>query len=329
MNKRLNYLDYTKGLAILLLLLSHSIPHIDVLSTIIFAFHMPVFFLICGYLAYLKRNEGMSILESSGYLKSRERNLFEPYVLFGLCLLCLFCIFDYAALGMISEHTKQRITSWIQLGGIESMWFLPVYFLAEFFFLLSRHYFRFYSLWIIPWIVTVAAFCLLGDKFVGAVVGNQLKNTLVGYVFVVIGYLSARYKIEQRLKTTWAVVLFFCFCLASLRFGFMAIQDMKEPALFFLEGTILSIALLSCFHHLGQLPQRWHSFLSFWGRNTIIVVCTNNIIIEIIRLADYKVSGNFFMTHGSTGDFLFFLLLTCCEALVITLIGNRFPRGKR
>lgn len=43
-NNRLNYLDYTKGFAILLMLLAHCMGDNNLLHTWIFSFHMPIFF---------------------------------------------------------------------------------------------------------------------------------------------------------------------------------------------------------------------------------------------------------------------------------------------
>lgn len=47
-NNRLKYLDYTKGFAILLMLLAHCMGNNNLLHNWIFSFHMPIFFVVCG-----------------------------------------------------------------------------------------------------------------------------------------------------------------------------------------------------------------------------------------------------------------------------------------
>ena len=57
MKKRLDYLDMTKGLGMILVLIGHlqgdSIftfsPYIHPLCVFIFSFHMPMFFIVSGY----------------------------------------------------------------------------------------------------------------------------------------------------------------------------------------------------------------------------------------------------------------------------------------
>ena len=51
---RLRYIDYTKGLAIILMLFGHTMTKINFVHIWIYSFHMPVFFVIGGILMYRK-----------------------------------------------------------------------------------------------------------------------------------------------------------------------------------------------------------------------------------------------------------------------------------
>ena len=63
--KRLDYLDMTKGLGMILVLIGHlqgdSIftfsPYIQPLCVFIFSFHMPMFFIVSGILLAIKNDE--------------------------------------------------------------------------------------------------------------------------------------------------------------------------------------------------------------------------------------------------------------------------------
>lgn len=65
--------------------------------------------------------------------------------------------------------------------------------------------------------------------------------------------------------------------------------------------------------------------IPFYGKNSIVILCTNNLIIEILRLFDSKVTGNFFLQHGMLGNFLFTILLVICELPVI-VVGMKYFR---
>lgn len=81
---RLHWIDTLKGIGIILVVLAHhSLP--VALDTYIFAFHMPLFFFISGYLFNLEKY-GSS---ASKFARGRFNSLIIPYFCFAL-LTCLF-----------------------------------------------------------------------------------------------------------------------------------------------------------------------------------------------------------------------------------------------
>lgn len=65
-------------------------------------------------------------------------------------------------------------------------------------------------------------------------------------------------------------------------------------------------------------------FLSFFGKDSIVVLCTNNLLIEIFRLLDYKLTGNVFLRLGIPGAFLFAAIILAFEILAVYLSHTRF-----
>ena len=84
--KRLTYLDMAKGIGIFLVILGH-IEYIreDTLKWIS-SFHMPLFFVIGGILAYEKREEGRPLFSA---LAARARGTLVPYAAFTIMLLTM------------------------------------------------------------------------------------------------------------------------------------------------------------------------------------------------------------------------------------------------
>ena len=68
------------------------------------------------------------------------------------------------------------------------------------------------------------------------------------------------------------------------------------------------------------------------GKYSIVVLVTNNIIIEILRLIDHKITADFFIRNGNIGYLLFALILILLEYLVILTAKERmgilFGKGK-
>ncbi|CUN34186.1 acyltransferase family protein [Collinsella aerofaciens] len=48
-SKRLDWIDIAKGIAIILVIVGHTVPNPSPLRHAIFSFHMPVFFILAGY----------------------------------------------------------------------------------------------------------------------------------------------------------------------------------------------------------------------------------------------------------------------------------------
>ena len=57
--------------------------------------------------------------------------------------------------------------------------------------------------------------------------------------------------------------------------------------------------------------------------NTIVILCTNNLLIEAIRLLDHKLTGDWLLHADLLGCFVFWLILILAEYTLI-----RLPEGK-
>lgn len=111
--------------------------------------------------------------------------------------------------------------------------------------------------------------------------------------------------------------------IGSLRFN--------SVLLFYSNAIITSIAILSIFKYAEQktLHLKW---LSMFGKESIVILCTNNLLIETIRLLDYKITGNFLLNYGLLGCLVFTGILAILEYGIIRMTRQRFIRllfGKR
>lgn len=320
--KRIRCLDYSKGIAILLLLLSHCMSGSSILKTWIFSFHMPIFFIICGILAAGNYPDGIRVNRLGNYLKKRCIQLLLPYFIWGGVLIAY-----YQFLNIISG---QKLTVWnqlislISLQGIDSLWFIPVYFFAEMaaVFIIMRLNAKLQIL------INLCGICLLIVINDSGIPENSLirfaLKILIGMIFIYIGVIIKKFAVK---RTIPVVVLIVCLLAGSglaVYNGFAAIGslELQNVILFFADASLISIAVIGIFKHIDEKITGNLKALRTFGENTIVVLCTNNILIECIRLLDHKITGDILLKWGMGGSFLLAFIIGIIEAGLIKTVDS-------
>ena len=116
--QRVEYLDYVRGMAILLVVLGHMYNVEDPIRILIYSFHMPLFFIISGFFA--KNDIGLLEL-----IKKKFKVLMIPYFAFGGVIMLIM----YATNGF-DEEFAIYIRHFITGVGRDALWFLVCLFLA-------------------------------------------------------------------------------------------------------------------------------------------------------------------------------------------------------
>ena len=114
-NKRIDWIDISKGIAIILMVLGHtSIP--EPISKYIWSFHMPLFFMVSGMMFKPKYKD---ILE---YITKRVKTLIVPYCFFSAIVFVSYYGTEY-------WRPYEIYMGWTGY----ALWFIPVLFLSELF----------------------------------------------------------------------------------------------------------------------------------------------------------------------------------------------------
>ncbi len=122
--KRLDYIDALKGFGILLVVLGHMHFGYDNCTKYIFAFHMPLFFLVSGYLYKTPTRLFTGI-------KQKMKSLLIPYFVFGLGYYFLWLIRNFSSGANWKSPLKAVL--WVSVDGLKiesALWFLMVLFWA-------------------------------------------------------------------------------------------------------------------------------------------------------------------------------------------------------
>lgn len=114
MNRRLNWIDIAKAIAIILMVFGHtSIP--SFVSDFIYAFHMPLFFIASGWTtSWNKYSYG-------DFVKKRTRHLLFPFIIYSGIVLLVHIHYRWMTMD------EWLINGW---GNGYALWFIPVLYIA-------------------------------------------------------------------------------------------------------------------------------------------------------------------------------------------------------
>ena len=286
MNQRLAYIDVAKGLAMILMILCHSGMH-NGFTQWIYAFHMPLFFIVSGFLYNGEHTE------LGPYIKKKFYQLIVPFILFSLML----CFGSRGGEDWIYILYGSR-DSLAFAKTFTPLWFLPCFFFSSFLFRLISNISNY----------NVVRLCVLIICIPGFIGGYYHKFFKYGFPFnidvALVGVLLMGIGKELKIiyeKSFFSNIGVGVFCLLigsivaflnrpeSLTVGNphveMSIGAYGNPILFIISATLLVYAIIQ---FCKMIPQ---SFLSngieFIGKNSMSFLClhgfTNMLLIGALR----------------------------------------------
>ena len=362
MKKRLDYLDMTKGLGMILVLIGHlqgdSIftfsPYIHPLCVFIFSFHMPMFFIVSGILRAIKNDEVKSFKDIA---KNRFKGIMIPYYWFSF----FYLIFVVAALikGEIAVQTL-LLNIWYVLScyGMNVLWFLPALYFGELLFIYMRRKLRNDTHFIAVLILSNAVVYLLA-YFLGMIeyrtafaermhdLATVILRPVLVCGFIAIGYyvhrlLSAGTKLgdffsrpetdekgrinaKYRLAYIVLGLMLFAVCFAFFRINNgidFRSLAFRNVFFFFLCALSGSYGMISICKGLPTVP-----LFCFWGVGSLIFMATHNsqtVLTFALKTAMY-VNQYLTRARGYICYAIVIIIITAYSSLMIYLIRRFFP----
>ena len=360
--KRLDYLDMTKGLGMILVLIGHlqgdSIftfsPYIQPLCVFIFSFHMPMFFIVSGILLAIKNDEVKPLKEVA---KSRFRGIMIPYLWFSL----FYLIVVVAALikGEVAVQTLYLNIWYVISGyGMNVLWFLPALYLGELLFILLRRRIRDH----IPFITVVVlsnAIVYFLSYFVGIAkyptpFAERMHDliTVILRPILVCGFISIGYYMHKLLRKGSRIGDFFNkpelnekgsvsfkyraayivlgLMLFGVCFGLFRVNngiDFRSLAFrniffFFVCALSGSFGMISLCKGLPRIP-----LFCYWGIGSLIFMATHNsqtVLTFSLKTAMY-VNQYLTRARGYICYAIVIVIITAYSTFMIWLIRRFFP----
>lgn len=318
---RLRYIDLTKGFAIVLMLLGHTMTMVNKVHIWIYSFHMPVFFIICGILIYMKESQNKSNYQIGSLVIRRLYTAGIPYFIFGFLLTGFYSILNILANEPLTFET--RLFRLFTFQGIDSLWFLPIYVFADIVMICLGRSTKIFVKGYCRLAVAAISFiivCLL-QSYMTIWYFDIFYKVLLGICFIEVGLIISRFQIVEKLPL-WISIVFLVvgYVFAQMNGEVeMSASNIGNAAIYFPCAIVTSIAVMSLMKKIENHKWKILKYLEEYGKNTIVLLVTNNLIIEIIRLLDYKFFGNFMIQLGMIGSIVFTIILLIIEWWIIRI----------
>ena len=335
--KRLNYIDATKGVAILCITFLHFEQGVIPvwLNTWIGMFMITAFYVTSGWVTGIS-NKPTTPKEM---LKKRIKQLGIPYLWFSL----LIIIFDilWVALGFMESSILLRdIYKTLVLKGIGTLWFLPVLLFGEYIFAVIKNCKRIWLWALILFAITLACNHIYNEfwwplrnlsttnQMIDAPI-QFIKASLSAWPIIAIGYILGKKCGKRILEVSKIKIL----TISVLLFAISFILIIKPPfSLYYVNGvlsnTLPAVAFMCLFAVFNN--NFIERFLTYWGVNSLILMCTHfSITMEILMAFDRHVLHHpVFVGPRTIIYFIICILLT--YPLVLLFNGKlRFMLGRR
>ena len=278
--ERIFWADHVKAFAIWLMVLCHFGMQNEYWETVIYSFHMPIFFFLSGY---FEKGRGYSY----SMLKRTAKSLLIPYFFFSICAFSICWVSPYlhpelyhygsilenfmkASVGMFLMEDKVRSYAFMPLG---PLWFLVALFWVRVIFSIGYSFWSSRRLWLLPFAtILILIFCLRFPFF-------SLDSACLALPLYCAGYLCRQQDILRSVgRNLWGV----CFTLASVCYVlFLSVRNGKvdmdgclygDSLLMFYVNAI--VGSLSCIAFFKLLSIK-SLYLNRIGASTITILGTH------------------------------------------------------
>lgn len=295
-NKRIEWIDISKGLGMLLVIAGHTIAL--KYSSILYTFHMPLFFFLSGLVA-----KEYSCL--GDVFKNKTRSILIPWgIMLFISFLVVLLIPEWRNQLNFSGIIEDFYSANTNLFQNSSLWYLMCFFwITIMFYPLSKHVEKPISKNKII-IFAIIAYLLLYSRNLLLIIPLpehrlpfKMDTALIGLVFYAVGYYSKAIviKIVADANYKWVVLLaFLCFVLSFFN-GWTNLNGLffgKIRALFY---PIAFIGIFTCLFASSLIEKmggiRIKKILVFYGRNSLLIFGFQSLLIRLYLLTFNQLEG--------------------------------------
>lgn len=328
--KRIDWIDVSKGLGIILVVLGHTgISHVYIKE--IFTFHMPLFFWLSGYVFDDSKYKSLKL-----FVKKRFKLLIIPYFMLSLINYFFYVLVDANYnLGEISSYAQKsgfikpfigmliskRSTSWAM--NVGPLWFLPCLFICEVIFFYMIKIFRKDMKKIILILIILSAIGYLYSTLIKHTLPWAIDASFTGVVFYGFGYIIKK-KVRDLKKVIFKVRFFIIFLLINIISGYlnsdinMFTNKYGNYILFYISAFSGIFAIL-----IVSIALEKNRLIINIGQNTIVYLAFHQTIILPVIYTLIKNTDIIFMYQNNNFQGVLFTIVTIIFLFIISKTMNK------
>lgn len=299
MKRRIEWIDIARGIAILFVIIGHSLGNYmsSYFANLIYVFHMPIFFVLSGYL-YHKKSKGK-------FLQSSYFNLIVPYigtVVVAFLLLTLYMIHNNSIIAPSRVHSYYALLVSALYGvgsdatvpfthyhiiAIGAIWFLLAFFIGTQLFniVMSLQFLR--NDLLLKGLI-IATLTFTGTYLQAyAYLPWSINAALVAQVFFFSGYIIKRFELLSSDAHTPLYITILLW-LATATVGLFGLDNVDFPNIYIaIIGGIASsyvVIRFSRFLDRKLASQAIKTTLCFYGAESLSVFCFHLIDLDFIQI---------------------------------------------
>lgn len=305
MNKRIEWIDFAKGIGILSVVISHTaLLPFDVSGV----FHMPLFAVLSGFL-YHERN-AETCKSCANWIMKKVEGIYWPFVKYNIIFLLLHNLFVRANIlstvhgGFLLSigEIVQKACLIVIMGAGESLvgpfWYLIA--MLEFTIIYNMLVFVWGRLckntamkW---WCVTASCIVLALLGFSSLALPRNLNSACIlllyyhlGYIIKRVGALT-RFHLEDKRAVAVCLVSFVCGGIV-LVFAYFGYGWGKAPSS--VIGSLAGIALVFVLSIKAQkyVNTNWYKFFQYAGKNSIYILALHLLCFKIVAFIQIRCFG--------------------------------------
>lgn len=285
---RVDWVDNAKAIAIFLVVFAHFKGLGAPLKYFIYAFHLPVFLLISGFLMKTKFTE----LCLSRFLTSQLYSLIKLYLFFSLCAIGVFIGAAY-----LNDHSVDYLNLFTSMiygaHGIErllghangALWYFPFFVSSMFLF-----YFLLHLPPVLGWSVAILL-ALLGTSYSGQRLPWSLDVAGVGALFLLLGGALKSYYVSLSFLFNSKISLYLTPLVIALLYALTELNGManinrllfgQSPFLYFANAILGMYLVLVFAHHIT--PSRLMTLVS---THSLVIFSIHLYFVKSLQFVRY------------------------------------------
>lgn len=294
--KRIKWIDIAKGIAIILMIIGHTIPY-NTFNIFIFSFHMQLFVILSGITYKMPKDKD----DIKNRLKKYIKQLLMPYIFTLLICTILFTLSNntFSLVNIIKQFSKNLF--WgngcdytlfgINFTGVSPIWFLIALFFSKLIFDIINYKINSKD---ISTNLIVYCFLALAGIMIGKFVWlpQNLDLVLIFLLYLYIGFIFNKY--TKNIEKHKTIIFIVCFIIWTTCLGFnlnieLAVRSYPYGFLSIIESICASYCIIELCK-IFEKSNRLQFILTKIGMISLIILCIHSIEYGIIDWSNLPIS---------------------------------------